>query len=54
MTGETVKISPDLLKRVNALIKDSDKKIEYASAKQFVNIAVLKLLQKEEKEIKKK
>ncbi|MEK6878293.1 MAG: hypothetical protein AABY22_01725 [Nanoarchaeota archaeon] len=46
---ETVKINVDLLKRINLLIKDKDKKIIYATAKQFVDIAVLKLLQKEEK-----
>ncbi len=49
---ETVKINPDLLKRINVLIKDKDMKINYSTAKQFVNVAVLKLLKKEEKELK--
>ena len=45
---ETVKIDEDLLKRVIAIIKDKDKKIKYSNAKQFVNVAVLGLLKKEE------
>ena len=49
MVSEVVKIDPDLLKRVNLLIKDKFKRIKYASAKQFINIAVLKLLEAEEK-----
>lgn len=43
-----VKIDIGLLERVNKLIKKKDKKIEYASKKQFINIAVLKLLKREE------
>jgi len=46
---ETVKINSDLLKRINLLIKNKDKKIKYSTAKQFVNVAVLELLIKEEK-----
>lgn len=46
---ETVKINPDLLKRINIIIKDKDMKIKYSTAKQFVNVAVLKLLEDEGK-----
>jgi len=45
---EAVKIDPFLLEKVQILIKDKDKKIIYSSAKQFVNIAVIKLLETEE------
>ena len=48
---ETVKIDGNLLERVYQIVKHKDKKIEYSSAKQFINIAVLKLLRKEEKDI---
>ena len=48
VSKETVKINPDLLKRVNALIKDKSKRIKYSTAKQFINVAVLKLLEDEE------
>jgi hypothetical protein len=44
----TVKIDSDLLKRVRKLIRLKDKKIKYANAKQFINVAVLKSLEKEE------
>ena len=54
MTSDAVKINPDLLERINTIIKDKDKKIEYASAKQFVNIAVLKQLEKEEENVRRK
>ena len=46
---ETVKINEDLLKRLIAITKDKTKKIKYSTAKQFVNVAVLELLEKEEK-----
>ena len=46
--GDVVKIQKDLLSRIERLIKDKDKKIIYSSRKQFVNIAVLKLIKKEE------
>lgn len=46
--GEVVKIQKDLLSRIEKLIKNKDKKIIYSSRKQFVNIAVLKLIKKEE------
>lgn len=45
---ETVKINEDLLKRVIVVTKDKNKKIKYSTAKQFVNVAVLELLEKEE------
>ena len=44
---DSVKIDTDLLKKVKSLIKDKPHKIKYSSAKQFVDIAVLELLQKE-------
>ena len=46
---DSVKIDTDLLKKVKALIKDKPHKIKYSSAKQFVDIAVLELLEREEK-----
>jgi len=45
---ETVKINEDLLKRVISITKNKTKKIKYPTAKQFINIAVLELLEKEE------
>jgi len=45
---ETVKINEDLLKRVIIITKNKNKKIKYSTAKQFVNVAVLELLEKEE------
>lgn len=50
---EAVKIDPFLLERIQSLIKEKDKSIVYSSAKQFVNIAVIKLLEKEENTNKK-
>ena len=47
--ADSVKINKDLLKRVNSIIKTSPNNIKYSSAKQFVDIAVLELLEKEEK-----
>ena len=49
MTKDTTKIDKDLLERVKKLIKMKNKKIKYANAKQFINVAVLKLLEEEEK-----
>lgn len=46
---DTVKIDENILKRIDALVIKKDKKIRYSSKKQFVNIAVLELLEKEEK-----
>jgi len=45
-----VKIDENLLKKVKGLIKKSSMKIKYSNAKQFVNIAVLEKLYKEEEE----
>lgn len=47
---DVVKVDEDLLKRIKDLIKNKSKKIKYSSKKQFVNIAVLDLLEKEEME----
>ncbi len=46
---DSVKIDKDLLNRVKSLIKEKPHKIKYSSAKQFIDIAVLELLEKEEK-----
>lgn len=46
--GETVKIDESLLKRVEKIINHKTKKIRYSSKKQFINVAVLELLNKEE------
>jgi hypothetical protein len=45
----TVKINSELLKKVEKLIKKTNKKIKYSSAKQFVDIAVYELLKNETK-----
>ncbi|MDD5700031.1 MAG: hypothetical protein PHH00_02445 [Candidatus Nanoarchaeia archaeon] len=45
--SNVVKIDKELLERINRLIGKKDKKIKYSSKKQFVNIAVLELLEKE-------
>jgi|APSaa5957512576_1039674.scaffolds.fasta_scaffold143003_2 hypothetical protein len=50
--GNTVKIDEELLERVKKLIKTNSKKIKYSTLKQFVNISVLELLEKEEKSVK--
>lgn len=50
MDNTGVKIDRDLLERVKKIVKKKDKKIMYSHMKQFVNVAVLKLLEKEEKE----
>jgi hypothetical protein len=47
--SNVVKIDNALLERIKRLIGKKDKKIKYSSKKQFVNIAVLELLEKEEK-----
>jgi hypothetical protein len=44
---DVVKIDKDLLKKVNKLIRESSMKIKYSNAKQFVNLAVLEKLEKE-------
>jgi len=45
---DTVKIDNDLLERIRRLIRRKDKRIKYANRKQFVNVAGLELLEKEE------
>lgn len=47
--SNVVKIDNGLLERIERLIQKKGKKIKYSSKKQFVNIAVLELLGKEEK-----
>jgi len=46
--ANVVKIDEGLLKKVKRLIKESSMKIKYSNAKQFINIAVLEKLNKEE------
>jgi uncharacterized protein YajQ (UPF0234 family) len=46
--ADVVKIDEELLKKVNKLIKESSMKIKYSNAKQFVNIAVLEKLEKDD------
>lgn len=47
--SDSVKINKELLKKVNSIIKTGPNNIKYSSAKQFVDIAVLELLEREEK-----
>ena len=47
MDNATVKLDSELLNRVKQLLKKSPHKILYTNLKQFVNIAVLQLLEKE-------
>ncbi len=48
-----VKIDPELKKRIEALIKRGEYKIEFPSVKNFIDKAVLKLLKElEQKKIK--
>ena len=49
MVRDNVKIDAEILKRVTDITKDKTKRIKYTTAKQFVDIAVLELLEKEEK-----
>ena len=52
--GDSVKINKELLNKVKSLIGKSPHNIKYSSAKQFVDIAVLELLDKEKsKEVEK-
>ena len=48
----TVKIDEKLLKRVKDLFKEEEIRIEYPTAKSFINVAVLKLLKEKEGRIK--
>lgn len=54
MDNTTVKIKKELLCRIERLIIDESMQIKYSSKKQFVNIAVLKLLKQEEEKLRKK
>ncbi|MGD9276789.1 MAG: hypothetical protein PVJ67_06480 [Candidatus Pacearchaeota archaeon] len=45
----TVKIDGALLCRIKKLFNDGEIKIQYPTIKNFVNVAVLKLLKEEEK-----
>jgi len=45
----TVKIDEALLERIKNLFKDEEIRIEYPTIKNFINIAVLKLLKEKEK-----
>ena len=47
---DSVKIDKELLENIKKLIKNNSKRIKYSSAKQFVNIAVLELLEREEEQ----
>ena len=47
---DTAKIDEKLLERVKNIIKTDSKKIKYSNTKQFINVAVLKLLEEEESE----
>ena len=49
MDNTTVKLDKSLLKRVKKLLKNTPHRIRYTNLKQFLNIAVLQLLEKEEK-----
>jgi len=49
MVRDNVKIDAEILKKVIAITKDKTKRIKYATAKQFVDIAVMELLEKEGK-----
>ncbi len=51
MGDAVVKIDEDLLNRVKKLIKNKPKKYRYRTKRQFMDIAVLELLDKEEKKI---
>ncbi len=48
MDNTTVKIDKDLLERVDKVLRDKIGHIKYTSKKQFINIAVLSLLEQEE------
>lgn len=46
---KVVKIDSELLERVENLIKKDKNRIKYAHKKQFIDLAVLEKLEKEEK-----
>jgi len=47
--SEVVKIDPNLLKKVKKVIRGKTMRIKYSNVKQFINIAVLDKLEKEDK-----
>ena len=47
--ANVVKIDEELLKNIKKIIKKKDIRIKYSNVKQFINIAVLEKLQKEDK-----
>ncbi len=47
MDNTTVKLNAELLKRVKKLLSTDSYSIQYTNVKQFANIAVLNLLEKE-------
>jgi Arc/MetJ-type ribon-helix-helix transcriptional regulator len=51
MDNTTVKIDKSLLARIEKIVKDKFLCVRYANKKQFVNIAVLDLLEKSEEEL---
>lgn len=54
MDNTTVKLDGELLKRIKKLLKKASTRIKYSNLKQFVNIAVLNLLEDELKKDNKK
>ena len=52
--AEVVKIDKDLLKKIKKIIKEKHLRIKYSNVKQFINIAVLDKLEKEDKYIQSK
>jgi len=48
--SDVVKIDEELLKKVKKLVNTKENRIKYSNAKQFVNIAVLENLNKENSE----
>jgi len=47
----TVKIDENLLKRIKTLFKNEEIRIEYPTIKNFINMAVLKLLKEKEEKL---
>jgi hypothetical protein len=47
MVESVVKVDSELLKRVEELIRKDNNRIKYSSKKQFIDVAVLRLLEAE-------
>ncbi len=47
MGEAVVKVDSELLERVEKLIGEKDKRIKYSSRKQFVDIAIFELIERE-------